>query len=72
MFNKVLKTELAARTADVTEYKGLIAALERSMAVVEFDLTGKVLRANEVFQNTLGYSAAQLWASPTATSACRN
>jgi methyl-accepting chemotaxis protein len=60
MFNKTLKTELAARTADVTEYKGLIAALERSMAVVEFDLTGKVLRANEAFQDTLGYSAAQL------------
>ncbi|KTC37490.1 chemotaxis protein [Pseudomonas sp. ABAC21] len=60
MFNKSLKTELAARTAEVTEYKGLIAALERSMAVVEFDLNGKVLRANDNFLKTLGYSAAQL------------
>ncbi|OIN46326.1 chemotaxis protein [Pseudomonas azotoformans] len=60
MFNKSLKTELAARTAEVTEYKGLISALERSMAVVEFDLNGKVLRANDNFLKTLGYSASQL------------
>lgn len=60
MFNKALKTELAARTAESTEYKGLIVALERSMAVVEFDLNGKVLRANDNFLKTLGYSADQL------------
>lgn len=60
MFNKTLKTELAARTAESTEYKGLIVALERSMAVVEFDLNGKVLRANDNFLKTLGYSAGQL------------
>ncbi|TFF14469.1 PAS domain S-box protein [Pseudomonas sp. BCA14] len=60
MFNKALKTELAARTAEVAQYKGLFSALERSMAVVEFDLTGRVLRANEAFQATMGYSADQL------------
>ncbi len=60
MFNQALKTQLAARTAETTEFKGLIAALERSMAVVEFDLNGKVLRANEKFQTTLGYTADQL------------
>lgn len=60
MFNTTLKTELAARTAEATEYKGLIAALERSMAVVEFDLNGKVLRANDNFLKTLGYRADQL------------
>ena len=60
MFNQALKTELAARRAEVAEYQGLIAALERSMAVVEFDLNGKVLRANDNFMKTLGYSSAQL------------
>ena len=60
MFNHTLKTELAARKAEVAEYQGLIAALERSMAVVEFDLNGKVLRANDNFMKTLGYSSAQL------------
>ncbi|AZE94713.1 Methyl-accepting chemotaxis sensor/transducer protein [Pseudomonas orientalis] len=60
MFNAKLKQELTARTVEVNEYKGLIAALERSMAVVEFDLNGKVLRANDNFLNTLGYSRDQL------------
>ncbi|MCF5725593.1 methyl-accepting chemotaxis protein [Pseudomonas syringae] len=60
MFNQALKTQLAARTAETTEFKGLISALERSMAVVEFDLNGKVLRANDNFQTTLGYTADQL------------
>ncbi|HEX8540166.1 MAG TPA: PAS domain-containing methyl-accepting chemotaxis protein [Pseudomonas sp.] len=60
MFNKLLKNELAARTAEVVEFKGLIAALERSMAVVEFDLTGKVLRANDNFLKTMGYREDEL------------
>jgi len=60
MFNKAAKNELAARTAEVAGYKGLIAALERSMAVVEFDLNGKVLRANENFLSTMGYRADEL------------
>ena len=60
MFNKLLKNELAARTAEVVEFKGLIAALERSMAVVEFDLTGKVLRANDNFLKTMGYREEEL------------
>ncbi len=60
MFNTLLKNELAARTAEVVEFKGLIAALERSMAVVEFDLTGKVLRANDNFLKTMGYREDEL------------
>ncbi|MEB0045914.1 MULTISPECIES: PAS domain-containing methyl-accepting chemotaxis protein [unclassified Pseudomonas] len=60
MFNKTLKSELTARTAEVAVYKGLIGALERSMAVVEFSLEGKVLRANDNFLNTMGYRADQL------------
>nr|WP_313516968.1 PAS domain-containing methyl-accepting chemotaxis protein [Pseudomonas sp.] len=60
MFNKAVKSELAARTAEVAGFKGLIAALERSMAVVEFDLDGKVLRANENFLAAMGYRADQL------------
>ncbi len=60
MFNTLLKNELAARTAEVVEFKGLIAALERSMAVVEFDLTGKVLRGNDNFLKTMGYRQDEL------------
>ena len=60
MFNTTLKSELTARTAELTTYKGLVGALERSMAVVEFSPDGKVLRANENFLKTMGYRAEQL------------
>lgn len=57
MFNTTLKNELMARTAELATYKGLVGALERSMAVVEFSPDGKVLRANENFLKTMGYRA---------------
>nr|WP_260963042.1 PAS domain-containing methyl-accepting chemotaxis protein [Pseudomonas citri] len=60
MFNTMLKNELTARTAELATYKGLVGALERSMAVVEFSTDGKVLRGNENFLRTMGYRADQL------------
>jgi methyl-accepting chemotaxis protein len=60
MFSKNLKLELAARTAEVEAFKGMMTALERSMAVVEFDLDGQVLRANQNFLDTMGYRAEQV------------
>ncbi|OOG86098.1 chemotaxis protein [Pseudomonas sp. A25(2017)] len=60
MFNTTLKNELTARTAELATYKGLVGALERSMAVIEFSPDGKVLRANENFLATMGYRADQL------------
>ena len=60
MFNTMLKNELTARTAELASYKGLVGALERSMAVVEFSPDGKVLRGNENFLRTMGYRADQL------------
>ena len=41
----------AARTA------ALLAALEPVQAVIEFDLEGRVLRANQLFLGLVGYSA---------------
>jgi methyl-accepting chemotaxis protein len=60
MFNTALKNELTARTAELATYKGLVGALERSMAVIEFSPDGKVLRANENFLKTMGYREDQL------------
>lgn len=60
MFNNKQKAELAARTAEIAGYQGLIGALDRAMAVVEFDLDGNVLRANDNFLKTMGYRADQL------------
>ncbi|MFN0262730.1 PAS domain S-box protein [Tepidamorphus sp. 3E244] len=38
------------------EHEGQIKAISRSQAVIEFDLEGKILTANENFLKTLGYS----------------
>ncbi len=38
----------------------LLDAIERSMAVIEFDLQGTVLRANDNFLKTMGYRAEQI------------
>lgn len=59
---KVLK-----HAVDITQYKvqaadhaGQIAAISKSQMLVEFDLTGVVLRANENFLATFGYDAAEV------------
>ena len=44
----------AARTA------ALLAALEPVQAVIEFDLEGRVLRANQLFLELMGYSAHEM------------
>ena len=46
----VLSRHESART------EGLLAALERVQCVVEFDLDGRVLRANKLFLERMGYS----------------
>lgn len=38
----------------------LLAALEHVQAVIEFDLDGRVLRANSLFLNLMGYSAEEI------------
>jgi len=60
MFNSKFKKELASKSLEVTEYKGLIAALDRSMAIVELGLDGKVIRANDNFLSVMSYSADQI------------
>ena len=42
------------------EHENLIGALVRSTAVIEFDLSGNVLSANDRFLNGMGYSLAQI------------
>jgi methyl-accepting chemotaxis protein len=42
------------------EHENLIGALVRSTAVIEFDMSGIVLTANERFLNSMGYSLAQI------------
>jgi len=40
--------------------EGMVAAIERSQAVIEFELDGTIVRANQNFLSTLGYAASEV------------
>ncbi|WP_285601237.1 PAS domain-containing protein, partial [Kineosporia sp. NBRC 101731] len=42
------------------DYAGRVAALDRSQAVIEFDLNGNILTANDNFLKTLGYTQNEI------------
>ena len=48
----------------LTEQSAFLEAINRSMAVIEFDLDGVVLRANDNFLKTMGYTEAQAIGQP--------
>ncbi|RMR91568.1 hypothetical protein ALP78_02870 [Pseudomonas coronafaciens pv. striafaciens] len=60
MFGNKNKAELTAMKAQVDGLNGLTSALEKSMAVVELSLDGKILRANDNFLAAMGYRAEEL------------
>ena len=41
---------------EMREMRAMLSALQRSQAVIEFDLQGHVLTANQNFLNVLGYA----------------
>ena len=49
------KQELTACQQKLTQLEQMFAAINRSMAVIEFDLQGNILTANENFLTVLGY-----------------
>ncbi|MCO7571237.1 methyl-accepting chemotaxis protein [Pseudomonas chlororaphis] len=59
LFNRHNKT-IDSLNRTVAEQSSLLEAIERSMAVIEFDLQGCVLRANQNFLKTLGYREDQV------------
>ncbi|GAA3285320.1 hypothetical protein GCM10020218_044940 [Dactylosporangium vinaceum] len=50
-------TQAKLRTA---EFEGKVAAINRAQAVIEFDLDGNVLTANDNFLRTMGYSMREI------------
>ncbi len=46
--------------AYVRSLEGMVAAIERSQAVIEFELDGTIIRANRNFLDTLGYSESEV------------
>jgi methyl-accepting chemotaxis protein len=59
---KVVKfaTDITAMENEANELRAKLAAIGRSQAVIEFDLEGKILAANENFLATMGYSATEI------------
>ncbi|MBK5435870.1 PAS domain-containing methyl-accepting chemotaxis protein [Pseudomonas sp. TH32] len=56
----VYSSDLTRTIEASREHENLITALVRSTAVIEFDLNGNVLTANDRFLNGMGYSLAQI------------
>jgi methyl-accepting chemotaxis protein len=54
---KVVKfaTDVTVAKLAAAEYTGKVAAIDRSQAVIEFDLTGHVVTANQNFLDAMGY-----------------
>ncbi len=43
-----------------TDYRGQIEAISRSQAVIEFDMNGKILKANDNFLSVMGYKKEEV------------
>ncbi|NWA83374.1 PAS domain-containing methyl-accepting chemotaxis protein [Pseudomonas sp. D2002] len=63
LFNAHKKTISALQHTNAQQ-ASMLDAIERSMAVIEFDLQGTVLRANENFLKTMSYRAEQVVGQP--------
>ncbi|MDD1968722.1 PAS domain-containing methyl-accepting chemotaxis protein [Pseudomonas putida] len=60
MYFTVHASDLTRTIEASREHENLIEALQRSTAVIEFNLDGEVLSANERFLGSMGYSLAQI------------
>ncbi|MDE1166222.1 MAG: PAS domain-containing methyl-accepting chemotaxis protein [Pseudomonas sp.] len=63
LFSSARKT-IDALELTLASQLGLIQALDRSMAIIEFDPSGQVLHANANFEKTMGYRAEQIIGQP--------
>ncbi|ANF87899.1 pili assembly chaperone [Pseudomonas antarctica] len=63
LFNAHKKTISTLQLTNAQQ-ASMLDAIERSMAVIEFDLQGVVLRANDNFLKTMGYRAEQIVGQP--------
>lgn len=59
---KVIKfaTDITAQRMQTAEYVGKVQAIDASQAVIEFNLDGTVLHANDNFLNALGYTLDEI------------
>jgi len=59
-FTKTLKENLKQQKKQIAQQQALINALNRSMAVIEFDLQGNILTANNNFLGAVGYTLDEI------------
>jgi methyl-accepting chemotaxis protein len=52
--------DVTAQQIDSAEAAGKLAAIDRSTAVIEFDTSGYVVAANDMFLQTMGYERSEL------------
>src|SRR5262245_46001333 len=59
---KVIKyaSDITAQKLRNADFEGQISAIHKSQAVIEFNLDGTIITANENFCNTVGYSLAEI------------
>ncbi len=59
---KVVKyaTDITKETIEAADFRGQIAAVNKAQAVIQFELDGTIIDANENFLSTLGYSLAEV------------
>ncbi|QDU80328.1 Biofilm dispersion protein BdlA [Polystyrenella longa] len=59
---KVVKfaTDVTAQKLRNADYQGQIEAISKAQAVIEFEMDGTIIQANENFLSTLGYSLAEV------------
>ena len=53
-------TDVTASKLQIAEYEGKVRAIEKALAVIEFELDGTVITANENFLNIFGYSLDEI------------
>ena len=60
--NGVIKyaTDITAQKIQSTDYAGQIDAISKSQAVIEFDMNGVILSANDNFLNAMGYNEQEV------------
>lgn len=56
----MIKDRVIYESSQVLNEKSVLAAIERSLAMIEFDIQGNVLWANENFARAMGYTAAEM------------
>jgi len=59
---KVVKfaTDITAEKLKAAEFEGQLAAISKSQAIIEFELDGTIITANENFLGAMGYSLAEV------------